>query len=149
MAMRLRLSSASTVERRARDVSRRRSRSTSRATAEAASSMAVTALWRVSNSLSSMHGILPEPVPLVVAPGRQVIVHGRPDNNPKVRNSSGARSARRQPDSGAEWPAAPQWDHDSSRARWRQSVAQPNTYPPDRDDAPHPTRRRIPELELS
>src|SRR4028119_668511 len=68
-AMRLRISSASTVERRAREVSRRRSRSTSRATAEAASSMAVTALRRVSRSLSSMHGILPEAVPLIVALG--------------------------------------------------------------------------------
>src|SRR4028119_367642 len=77
--MRLRISSASTVERRAREVSRRRSRSTSRATAEAASSMAVTALRRVSRSLSSMHGILPEAVPLVVALGDEVGVHGRPE----------------------------------------------------------------------
>src|SRR3712207_8735987 len=80
-AMRLLVSSASTVERRAREVSRRRSRSTSRATAEAASSMAVTALMRVSRSLSSMHGILPEPVPLVVALGDEVGVHGRPETH--------------------------------------------------------------------
>src|ERR687889_2162068 len=73
-------SSASTVERRAREVSRNRSRSTSRATAEAASSMAVTALCNVSRSRSSTGRILPEAVPHVVVLRCHVRVDHGPDN---------------------------------------------------------------------
>src|SRR5215216_4912235 len=79
-ASRLLLSSASTVERRAREVSRSLSRSTSRATAVAASSMAVTALSSVSRSRSSMGRILPEAVPLVVV----LRGHVRVDHGPEA-----------------------------------------------------------------
>src|SRR4028118_2037652 len=63
---RLRLSSASTVARRERAVSARRSRSTSRATAEEASSIAVIALSRRSRSRSSIIWILSDYGRLVV-----------------------------------------------------------------------------------
>src|SRR5918998_4900723 len=78
-ARRLRLSSASTVERRASVDSSSRSRSTSRATAEAASSMAVMALSSRMRSRSSMPRILLERAPLVVPFGGHVGVYHGPE----------------------------------------------------------------------
>src|SRR5215211_3684285 len=79
-AIRLLLSSASTVESLARVDSPSRSRSTSRATADAASSMALMALSKSRRSRSSIRRILlPEPVSCVVTLRDQVSVDHRPE----------------------------------------------------------------------